>query len=324
MTQVKIALLGAFAATALFTAPVLAQQDYPNREIHTVCGYVAGSGADVIVRYFSTKISELAGKPVIVENKPGALGQIAAEAGARARPDGYTMYMTAGSALASMPSMVKTVKVDPRRDYEMVTTLTKFSFILVVAPSYPAKNVAELTANLKKKPQHGLYGATAPSGLISSELYKSLAGLTTTQVNYRDAVAATNDLLGGSIDFSFMDPIAALQQIRAGKLRGLAVASAERLNAVPELPSMREEGVAGLNVLTWWGVMMPAGTPKPIVDKAAGWFNQVVQSEETKKFLNNIGADPFPGTPESAKKLMDTEVDAWREYIRLAKIEPVG
>jgi tripartite-type tricarboxylate transporter receptor subunit TctC len=323
MKQVKTALLGALAAAALFAAPVSAQ-DYPNRELRTICGYVAGSGADVIVRYFSTKVSELAGKAVVVENRPGAFGQIAAEAVARAKPDGYSMYMTAGSSLASMPSMVKSVKIDPRRDYEMVTTLTKFSFILVVAPNSPHKSVADLTAYLKTKPDHGLYGATAPSGIVSSELYKALTGLKTTQVGYRDAVSAGNDLNGGNIDFVFMDPIAAVEQMRAGKLRGLAVAASERLNAIPELPSMREQGVSGLNVLTWWAVMMPAGTPKPIVDKAAGWFNQVVQSEETKKFLNNIGADPFPGTPESAKKLIDSEVDAWRDYIRVAKIEPVG
>jgi tripartite-type tricarboxylate transporter receptor subunit TctC len=304
--------------------PPVRAQDYPARDVHVDCGYVAGSGADVIVRYFATKASELAGRTFIVDNRPGAFGNIAMEAAARAKPDGYTFYLTAGSTLASSVSMFKNLKVEPTRDFEMVTTLTRFAFVLVVDPKRPIKSVAELTAYLKTKPDHGLYGATAPSGLVSSELYKSIVGLNTTQVGYKDALSAMNDLLGGQIDYLFGDPVFAVEQMRAGKIRGLAVAAAQRVQAIPELPSMAEQGVPGLDVNTWWAVMLPAGTPRPIVDKAAGWFNKVVASDDARKFLANIGADPFPGTPDSARELLAKDTVRWRDYIRLAKIEPQG
>lgn len=311
-------------ALGVLAVPAAAQQ-YPTRDLHIVNGYAAGSGADVIVRYWADKLQKISGKSIIVENKPGASGNIAMEAAARAKPDGYTIYMTAGSSMANSVSLFKNLKVQPTKDFTMVTTLLRLSFVLVVGPKSPANSVADLTALMKKKPDNGLYGATAPSGIVSAELYKSVTGLTSTFVSYKDARSAMTDLVDGSIDWMFMDPIAALEHMRSGKIRGLAVGAAERVKAIPELPSMLEAGVPGVDVVAWWAVAVPAGTPRPIVDQLATWFNQITSTEESKEFINRVvGGDPFVGNPDMAQKLLESDTVRWRDYIKTAKIEPQG
>jgi tripartite-type tricarboxylate transporter receptor subunit TctC len=315
-----------FTALSLFllALPASAQQ-YPARDLHIINGYAAGSGADVIVRYYADKLQKLAGKTIIVENKPGASGNIAMEAAARSKPDGYSIYMTAGSSMANSVSLFKNLKVQPDKDFTMVTSLLRLSFVLVVGPKSPVKSVAELTALMKTKPDNGLYGATAPSGIVSAELYKSVTGLKTTFVSYKDASSALVDLADGSIDWMFMDPIAALEHMRSGRIRGLAVGAADKVMAIPELPSMKEAGIDGVDVVAWWAVAVPAGTPRPIVDQLAKWFNEISATEETKSFINRVvGGDPFPGNPDMAQKLLETDIVRWRDYIRTAKIEPQG
>jgi tripartite-type tricarboxylate transporter receptor subunit TctC len=305
--------------------PPAAAQPYPARDIHIINGYAAGSGADVIVRYWADKLQKISGKAIIVENKPGASGNIAMEAAARSKPDGYSIYMTAGSSMANSVSLFKNLKVQPDKDFTMVTTLLRLSFVLVVGPKSPVKSVAELTALMKTKPDNGLYGATAPSGIVSAELYKSVTGLKTTFVSYKDASSALVDLVDGGIDWMFMDPIAALEHMRAGRIRGLAVGAADKVLAIPELPSMKEAGIEGVDVVAWWAVAVPAGTPRPIVDQLAGWFNQITATEESKSFINRVvGGDPFIGNPDMAQKLLETDIVRWRDYIRTAKIEPQG
>lgn len=316
--------LAAAATVCAWAMPISAQQ-YPARDLHIVNGYAAGSGADVIVRYWADKLQKISGKAVIVENKPGASGNIAMEAAARAKPDGYTIYMTAGSSMANSVSLFKNLKVEPVKDFTMVTTLLRLSFVLVVGPKSPAQSVADLTALMKKKEGNGLYGATAPSGIVSAELYKSVTGLNTTFVSYKDAASAMIDLVDGGIDWMFMDPIAALEQMRAGKIRGLAVGAADRVQAIPELPSMKEAGVPGVDVVAWWAVAVPAGTPRPIVDQLATWYNEITKTDESKAFINRVvGGDPFIGNPDMAQKLLETDTVRWRDYIRTAKIEPQG
>ena len=309
----------------LFAAQPVSAQQYPQRDIHILNGYAAGSGADVIVRYYADKLQKLAGKAIIVENKPGASGNIAMEAAARSKPDGYTIYMTAGSSMANSVSLFKNLTVKPDKDFTMVTSLLRLSFVLVVGPKSPVKSVAELTALMKTKPGNGLYGATAPSGIVSAELYKSVTGLQSQFVSYKDASSALIDLVDGSIDWMFMDPIAALEHIRSGKIRGLAVGAAEKVQAIPELPSMKEAGVDGVDVVAWWAVAMPAGTPKPIVDQLAKWFNEITATAESKEFINRVvGGDPYTGNPDVTQKLLESDIVRWRDYIKTAKIEPQG
>jgi tripartite-type tricarboxylate transporter receptor subunit TctC len=300
-------------------------QDYPSKEIRTICNFPAGSGADVFVRYFSEKLSALAGKPVIVDNRGGALGNIGTEAAARSRPDGYTILIAPGSStMAAALSTFKKLPFDPVKDFAPVTTVAKLGFVLVVDPKTPIKSVAELTAHLKSKGARASYGIGANTGLVSAELYKKYAGLPgVTKVQYRETQTSMNDLFAGSLDFLFADPVSAVQQTKAGRLRALAVTTGERMSALPDVPTMEEAGVKGFGqLIAWWAVFVPAKTPAPVVSKLEGWVNQIVATEETKKFLNNLGSDPFPGNAGMLADLLASDIKKWHEYVKLAGIEP--
>jgi tripartite-type tricarboxylate transporter receptor subunit TctC len=315
------AMRAALAAVALMTVGASAQaQQFPSRDITVICSQAAGSGADVLVRYFASKLSQLAKVNTIVENRPGASTTIAIRHLIQSKPDGHTIYISAGSSLAATPHLLENIPYDPRTTIDFVTTLSRFAFLLAVDAKSPATTVKEMVELQKKKPDHGKYGANAPSSQVAGELLKSLTGLKTVKVGYQDTMTTLNDLNGGQIDFLFIDPIAGVEQMRNGRIRGLAVASERRVNAIPELPSMKEAGVPGLDVDTWWAVMVPNKTPKPVVNKLAELFNQITGTPETTEFLKRNGADPFPGTPESAKKKFDEDYVRWGEYIKLAGI----
>ena len=316
LTQAVLA-LGILAASS----PVVAQ-DYPSRDIHAICNFPAGTGADIYVRYFSEKLSKLAGKTVIVDNRAGALGTIGTEAAARAKPDGYTIYIAPGSSShAASAHMFKKLPFDPVNDFISVTTLGKLSFVFAVDPKSSIKTMADLTAHLKAKGK-GTYGTPAPTGVVSAELYKKYAGVQATKVQYKDTALPMNDMLAGNLDFMLGDASWAVEPARSGKIRILAL-SGDRAAALPGVPTMEEAGVKGFGtVMAWWAVYVPAKTPQAIVSKLEGWFNQIVASEETKKFLNNLGADPFPGNSKIAAELLLKDLKAWGEYIKLAGIEP--
>lgn len=317
--------LKSFAAFALLAAAptlALAQADnYPSRDIHIISSQAAGSGADTIVRFYANKIQEMSKRTVIVENRQGAFGLIAFKALAGAKPDGYTLYMSAGSSIAAAPHLYNNMPVDPLKAFTQVTSLSKFAFMLVVPKESPYNDVKSLVEGMKKKPDHGLYGATATSGVVSSELLKVYAGLKTTQVPYKTSRDALTDLMANQIDWMFMDPIAANEHIRAGRIKGLAVAMQDRLGAIPEVPSMKDAGFPQIDVRTWWSVTAPAGTPKPIIDKLAGWVNTISNSPEGKEFLNRNGMDPFTGTPESANALVISDNAKWKDYVAKAGIK---
>jgi tripartite-type tricarboxylate transporter receptor subunit TctC len=211
--------------------------------------------------------------------------------------------------------------VDPVKQFTQVTSLAKFAFMLILPKDSPYNSVKELVEALKKKPDNGLYGATATSGVVSAELLKVYAGLKTTQVAYKDSRSALTDLMDKQIDFMFMDPLAANEHIRAGRIKGLAVAMQERLGAMPDVPSMKDAGFPDIDVVTWWTVTAPAGTPKPVIDKLAAWVNQISESPEGKEFLARNGMDPFTGSPESANALLKSDTVKWAEYVKKAGIQ---
>ncbi len=314
------------ARAALALGIVLASgafaQEYPSRDIHAICNFPAGTGADIYVRYFSDQLSKLAGKPVIVDNRAGALGTIGTEAAARAKPDGYTLYIAPGSSShAASAALFKKLPFDPVKDFTSVTTLAKLSFVFVVDPKSPIKTIADLTAHLKAKGK-GSYGTPAPTGVVSAELYKKFAGVQATKVQYKDTQMPMNDMLAGNLDFMLGDASWAVEPAKSGKIRVLAV-SGDRASALPDVPTMEEAGVKGFGkVMAWWAVYVPAKTPQPVVKKLEGWFNQIVATGETRKFLNNLGADPFPGNSKSATELLAADLKAWKEYVKLAGIPP--
>jgi tripartite-type tricarboxylate transporter receptor subunit TctC len=297
----------------------LRAQDYPAREIRSICNFAPGSGADIIVRYYSEQLARLAGKPVIVENKPGAQGSIASAFVAKSAPDGYTIHITpASSTLAAAPHIFKQLPFDPIKDFASVTTINSLTFVVAVDAAKPINSVQELIQILKQKPGHGFYGTQSNSGQIAAELFKASTGLSTEYVPFKVTGDAFTNLLAGQIDFMSVDSTWAKSQ---PKVRILAVTAAKRSSTMPEIPTLAEAGVPGVDVAPWWGVVVPAGTPRPIIDKLAAWFNQITASDATKQFLARAALDPFPGSPEQMAALLKSEVERWGGFVRLAKIE---
>jgi tripartite-type tricarboxylate transporter receptor subunit TctC len=312
----------AFALAAVFGGVRGAEaQDYPSQDIRMIVGFPPGSGADVFVRYFAEKLRPLAGRTIVVENKVGAASNIATEFVARSKPDGYTLYPFAGTTVAASMHLFKNPPVDVGKALKVAATISNLAFMLMVDAKSPYKSVGELTAAMKQKGSAANYAVAANPGRIMGAIYKDKAGLAATEVQYRSAPDSLNEMTSGKIDYGLHDPIFALAQHRAGRLRVLAVSTGKRLQSLPDLPTMAEQGVA-MDLELWWGVMVPAATPDPIVGKINQWFTQIVGSPETKKFLNDSGADPMIRTPGEAQKMFEVAIKEWGEYVRLAKIAP--
>ena len=316
--------LAAAALTAAFISPAVAQEVYPSREIRIICGYAAGTGADVIVRIFADRLRQFTdGKPVIVENKAGALTQIAAEGVKNARPDGYTLFITAGnSTMSSNPHLFKKIPYDPLKDFAPVTTLIKLPFMVVVAPNSPINSMKDLEAHLKAKGEKGTYGYPNTFSLAATELYKQKLGLSPLGVAYNATPQAIPDLAKGDLDFVISDATFLLNQSRQGLVKPLAVTTAKRSSLAPDVPSMEDVGIKDYDLSAWWAAFFPAGTPKPIVDKMAGWLNQIVPTDDTKRAVNNVGAEPWLGSTELLAEHMKADLKLWGDIIKLAKIEP--
>jgi len=309
-----VAGLGAMAADA---------QEYPSQDIRFVCAFPAGSGADVLVRYFAEKLRPIVNRTVIVENKAGAGGNIATEYVARSKPDGHTIYVHAGTAVAANQSLFKKPPVDAAKAIRVAATINRQPFMLVVDAKSPHKTVADLTAAMKQRGDKATYATAAPNGRIMGEIYKQVTGITAVEVIYKTAPDSLNELTSGKVDYGMHDPVFSLAQQREGRLRILAVSTGKRLAASPELPTMTEAGVP-MDLTGWWAAMVAAGTPKPVIEKIHQWFVQMVSSDETKVFLNKFGGDPFINTPERAQEMFETAIKEWGEYVRMAKIEPMG
>jgi len=320
-TFVRSAVL-ATAAWPAFASALRAQTaDYPTGPIRTICMFPPGTGADVRVRFYANKLAALAGKPVIVENKPGAFGAIATEAVARAKPDGYTIYIAPGSSThAAAPHIFKTLAFDPINDFEHITTLSSAAFLLCVAATSPFKTVPQLTAYLKQQGDKASYGSIATPSLVAAEIYKAAFGLQTVEVKYKEPNSFNNDLLSGQLAFAFSDIGTIAANLRAGRIRALANTSDKRIAALPDIPSAEEAGIPGMNLRIWWSVHVPAKTPKPICDKLEAWFNAIVADPETQAFNLATGADSLPGNSQMLKELLARETRTWGEYAKIAKI----
>jgi tripartite-type tricarboxylate transporter receptor subunit TctC len=304
----------------LHAAPARAQQDFPNRPLHVFIGFPAGSGADILGRYFTAQLEKLAGKPVVVENKPGANSNIAAGLVAKAKPDGYSILFIANSNMAGSRYLFKNLPFDTVKDFVPAASYAQIAFVLTVGAKSPIKNMAELTAYLKGRTQNK-YGTTNQTAILASEYYKQVAGVQGVNVAYKTAPEALADVEDGTLDFMIMDGTFAVGPIRAGKIRALAVTTAQRIATLPDVPTMIE---AGLNFewSPWWGVYLPAGTPEPIVARIGAWMNQITKTEEARQFLERIAALPMHDDSMSAHARLLADIEKWAPLVQAAKIEP--
>ncbi len=311
----------AFAFTAAAPSVLRAQGAYPPGDIHVLCAFPAGSGADVLVRYFAEKLKPITGRTVLVENKPGAGGNIATEYLVRSKPDGLTMFIHAGNTLASNFHLIKNNPIDARKQVQIAATINKQAFMLVVDPKKPWKDVKELTVAMKEKGAKATYAYAANSGKIMGAMYKARAGLEAEEVAYKMAQDSMNDMASGAVDFACHDPQFGMQEFRKGTLRILAVASAERLTAQPDFPTMTELGYP-MDLLGWFSAMLPAGTPTPIVEQVNAWINKVHEDPETAKFLISFGGEPWVTKVGVGQQRMLKDIVDWEEYVRIAKLTP--
>ncbi len=322
--RLQIIRLVALAAAAIlgFCAPGYAQT-YPTREIRVVVGFPAGSGGDIVARFYADQLSQISGKPVIVENKPGMISSAAADVVAKAPPDGHTILINPiTSSHAANVYNFKKLPYDPIKDFAPIATLQKSYFILMVRAEAPWKNVAELTAAMKLKGDKASYGYGSPPALASAELYKERAGLQTVGIPYRTSMASLPEMFSGELDYQFIDSTAGTPLLEGGKLRGLAISTGQRAPGV-DIPTMAEAAnIPEFDVAPVWGVLAPAGTPQPIIDRLESWFAQISKMEATRAYLARTNAASFPGGAKDLAALIPKEIKKWGELARLAKIEP--
>jgi tripartite-type tricarboxylate transporter receptor subunit TctC len=320
----KFVARSAAAALAAITLVGAAQaQTYPSQDIRLVCAFPAGSGADVLVRYFAEKLRPISGRTVIVENKAGAQGSIAVEYSARSKPDGHTVFVHAATAVAANMHLLKNPPVDVGKSIQVAATINRQPFMLVVDAKSPYKTVAELTAAMKAKGDKATYATAAPTGIIMGEIYKNATGIQAVEVNYKTAPDSLNEITSGKVDFGMHDPVFSLAQQREGRLRILAVSTGKRLQASADLPTMAESGVP-MDLTGWWAAMVPTGTPQPVIDQIHKWFVEIVSSDETRAFLNKFGGDPNIMSPAEAQKVFLEDIKNWGDYVKMAKIQPQG
>jgi tripartite-type tricarboxylate transporter receptor subunit TctC len=317
--------LGGIAAGALTYggsgAAAFAQAEWPNGPLRIFIGFPAGSGADILGRHFTQKISELAGKPVIVENKPGANSNIAANLVATAKPDGNSILFIASSNMAANPFLFKSLPFDTVKDFKAAGTFAQIVFVMVVAPDSPLKTVDDVIKHLKSKKQNK-YGYTNQTALMSSELFKAMTGTEAVGVSYRTAPDAMPDVTNGTLDMMIMDGTYAAGQVRAGRLRAIAVTTAMRSPSFPGVPTMQEAGLKGYEFAPWWGVYFPKGTPDAIVAKMDGWLQQIGNNPETAKFLETVGAIVNKDTGKEADARLAADIEKMGPIIKAAGIEP--
>ena len=322
-TLTRLAAPLAVVAGLTFASSAVNAQSYPDRDLHFICAFPPGSGADVLVRYFAEKVRPLTGRTVIVENKPGAGGHIALEYVARSKPDGYTVFVHAGSGAAAAMSLIKNPTVDVAKQIQVAATINQQPYMIVVLATSPYKTLADLTAGMKAKAEKSTYGTSNPSSTILAEIYRNQTGLKTVQVDYKTGPDMVNDLASGALDFASADPVQALSMAKKGDWRILGISTGQRLQATGDLPTMSEQGIK-MDVTGWWAAMVPTGTPKPILDQINKWFVQVVSSDDTKKFLAQFGGDALVETPEVAQARLIKDIKEWADNVKLAKIQPQG
>jgi tripartite-type tricarboxylate transporter receptor subunit TctC len=315
-------LIGSLAACAALMTGTAQAQDWPSKPVRILVPYAAGGNSDSMARLSAQRLTEAFGQQFVVENRVGANGAIAADAVARSAPDGYTLLWGVQPPIAIFPAMTK-VPYDSQKDFAPISVVGTNPFVLVVNKNIPAKNVAEFIAWVKKSPEKLSYaeGSAGSVTHLAMALFLKRAGLEMTNVSYRGNAPALTDVIAGHLPTMFSNLSDALPHIQSGAVRALAVSSDARVAQLPDVPTVAELGYPGYKAVTWNGLMAPAGTPKPIVDKIAGEMAKASKDPKFVERLSTLGADPSGITPAQFTDLITADLKMWAEAVAIAGVK---
>ena len=295
---------------------------YPEQNIIVIVPFPPGGASDTTARLTGNKLSEIVGKPVIVENRPGANGAIGATTVKQAKPDGYTLLVGSIGVYAINPALYKNLRYDPLKDFDLLSVVVRTPNVLVTSPEFPAKNVAELIAYLKKNPNKVTFASSGvgSSDHLTAALFWQKTGTTGIHVPYKGGAPAISDLMGGHADVSFQNLGAVAQQIKGGKLKALAVTSDKRADALPDVPTIAEAGVADLVVYSWQAAAAPKGLPAEVRAKLETELNAAANAPDVKKQFTHLGFDVVATTGAQFADFLKAEVDRWKTVVETGKI----
>jgi tripartite-type tricarboxylate transporter receptor subunit TctC len=322
MKRLRIAtLLSAALGLGLVSTQALAQA-YPNKPIKAIVPFAAGSATDQIGRAFTQKMSEVLGQPIVIENRAGVNGMLGADALAKSTPDGYTIMVGTNSTNAALKSLMKKLPYDQDTAFAPIGYIGSVPLIVAVNNDVPVKNLRELVAAAKAKPTQLTFASASTSQRVSTEMLQSMAGIEMTHVPYKSGPAAMTDLIGGQVNLFTADFAVMLPQVKAGKIRGLAVTSMQRSKAIPELPTVNEAlGLKDYELIAYFALFAPAGTPPDVIARLNRALNTAVADKDIIERFSAIGFETAPGTPEALAQRNRLETAKWAKAIRDAKIE---
>jgi tripartite-type tricarboxylate transporter receptor subunit TctC len=318
MTMIRAILAAAAAVSVLAAGPAAAQAEWPTKPVKLIVGFSAGGISDVLGRAIAAKMSQQLGQQVIVENKPGAGTTIAGDFIAKAEPDGYTLWLQDITTHAINASLYAKLPYDTQRDFTPIGLVASTPLMLVVHPTTPAKSVAELVTYLKAKPGAYSYGSSGNGTILhlTSELFKSQAGLDVVHVPYKGSSPATQAILGGEVAFVFSTMPPAVSAAKSGKLRALAVTTPRRVGTAPDVPTMAEAGMPGVEIVLYSGILGPKGMSPALVERINKAFAQAVASDDIRRVYEQIGADPLTGPPSQLGNLVPVEVEKLGKLVK--------
>jgi len=306
------------AAVLLLSTSAIPAADYPTRPVRFVLGFAPGGASDTMARTIATRLSENLGQPVVIDNRPGAGGNIAAEIVARSAANGYTMLLGNNGILAVNVSLYPKLGFDPVKDFAPVVLIASQPNILVVHPAVTAGSVKDLVALAKSKPGQLNYASpgNGTTGHLAGELFKRMVGVEYTIIPFKGGGPAALAMLSGECQFTFATALSVQPHIKAGKLRALAVTTAKRSASFPGLPTVAEAGVPGFDAITWHGIVVPAGTPKPVIARLNSEFNKLLQTADMRERLMALGSDIIGGEPKQLTDYMRVEIPRWAKVIK--------
>lgn len=310
------------ALSALMASVTWAQTDYPNKALRMIVPFPPGGVTDIVARTVAVKLGSELGQQVVVDNRAGASGAIGAELGARAPADGYTLIMGNISTLGINPITFAKLGYDPVSSFDPISLVAVQPLLITVHPSVPAKNLSELVQLAKSQPGQLNYGTAGSSIHLAVEQFNSLAGIRMNHIAYKGSAPAITDLVGGQIQVLF-DPFSSIYpQVTAGKVRALAVTTDKRATAAPQLPTVAEQGFPGFDVSSWQGIVVPAGTPKPVIQRLNRALTAVLASNEVKDKFAQYSAVTAPTTPEQFSAYIKEELARWQKVAQQAGVKP--